>query len=141
MHGTADIIIPAVIARKESLYGYVIPHVQKNSGTLTEDRWHAHGFAVDKLIWHPDATAIILHYLLPNDMLVDHGLIGMDHTAHAWSTTLVVARTNLPEAYRDGIELDDPASDHTGWVFFEVPADYLDDMEYLSDQSPLVGLL
>ncbi|MEK7543900.1 MAG: hypothetical protein AAB557_03465 [Patescibacteria group bacterium] len=140
MHGTADVIIPAVIAHAEPLYGYVIPESQQYSGTLTDSFEKARAFA-DKLIWHDEARAVVLHYLLPPDILISHGPIGTDDAAHSWSTNLIVARARLPQAYRDGIMLDDSTADHTGWEFFEVPTEFLDDVEYLPDQSPLAGLL
>lgn len=135
LHGSADVIIPDVIDRKEDLFGYVIPGIPSRSGALTPDWGFAERFAKQKVCSTHGGLPVVLHYEIPEALLLDQGLIGGNIVRRAFATTFAVHRNDLTKPFRDGIGLDDPETNEEkkGWEFFRVPAQFLVTVEKLEN--------
>lgn len=105
-HGTADRLVLGVIARREPLIGNRFPSDPSRSGTLTNSYVIARYGALEKIIWVDRAKPVILHYRVPEDVLIDHGAIGGNNgELRAYSTTIVAYPEEIPKAYLEGLSL------------------------------------
>ena len=98
-HGTSfDIIGGKVLEGKQPLIGKRLLYDPGWSGTLTDEKNYAISWANRR---GPDP--IVLTYELPEEILIDEGIIGMKLTAHGFVTTLEVPVNELPTSYTQAL--------------------------------------
>ncbi len=94
-HGTSFEIVGGKVANgKEPLIGKRLLSEPDLSGTLTDEKEFAVNWAHKR-----GGDPIVLTYSIPVNLLIDEGIIAMKSFAHAYVTTITIAREHLPPAY------------------------------------------